>query len=314
MEHTSSYGLIQRLKALHDLLREGEFSRPEILRLLPQYYKPDSSGTRRLVRDIKALREWGYTITIDHAKHTYKLEPIPFISLSDENVQALALIRETFATLTPISLDVLSLLEKIDAALPETQRSLYADQPPLAIHIKPAADYRSALGNIRLLESAIVQDRKVRFAYPALDDGQMVTHVGVEPYQVQFFEQHFYLLGFTPHAPEMFEFRIDRIQGLEMMSGKTSKHRKRRLTPFTYRLSEQVARHGVSERFSNQQVTLQSDGSAMIQAEGYSDFRIIQELLRYGEQAELMGPQELRKHISEVVQAMSALYKTEKDK
>lgn len=314
MENNSGYGLIQRLKALRDLLRKGEFSRSEILRLLPQYYKPDSAGTRRLARDIRALREWGYTVSVDHAKHTYTLQPMPFISLSDENVQALALIRETFATLTPISLDILSALEKIVAALPESQRAIYADQPPLTIHIKPAADYRPALGNIRLLESAIAQDRKVRFEYPALDDGQMVTHVGVEPYQVQFFDRHFYLLGFTPHDPAMLEFRVDRIQGLETMSGKTSKHRKRRMTSFTYRLSERIARNGVSERFSNQQVTLQSDGSAIIQAEGYSDFRIIQELLRYGEQAELMGPPELRERISGVVQAMLALYKTEKDK
>lgn len=314
MDTNAGYGLVFRLKALRDLLRGKEHTRAEIFRALPQYYQPDASGARRLTRDIRALRAWGYKITIHRASHTYTLQEMTHIHLTDENVQALALIRETFAGLAPVSADVMSILKKIAEVLPESQRTLYDALPSLSIQLKPAADYRPYLHNIHLLETAVEQSRKIRFVYPSLDGQQAITHIGVEPYEIQFFDRHFYLLGFTPYALEMLEFRVDRIENLEVMAGKAAKYRKRKTIAFTYRLSERIARTGISERFSNQQIVIQTDGSAIIQAEGYSAFRIIQELLRYGEQAELLGPPDLRVRMEQVVDAMGTLYRKEKDK
>lgn len=314
MDTNAGYNLIVRLKALRDLLREGEFTKPEIFMALPQHYQPAASGTRRLTRDIRALRTWGYEITINRSTHVYTLQETTQISLSNENVQTLALIRETFAGLAPLSADVLPILQKVVKALPPAQQTIYASHQPLSIQLKPAADYHASIHNIRLLESAVEQGRKVRFVYPALDGQQMITHVGVEPYEIQFFDRHFYLLGFTPHDLEMLEFRVDRIESLEVMAGKTAKYRKRKTIPFTYHLSAQVARKGISERFLNQQVTQQADGSAIIQAEGYSPFRILQELMRYGEQVELLSPPDLRLRMEEIVRAMTKLYRKEKDK
>ena len=180
--------------------------------------------------------------------------------------------------------------------------------------MNPAVDYRPYLKSLRLLETAIEQGRKVRFTYPSLDDQRAIMHLGVEPYEIQFFEQHFYLLGFTPHDPEMQEFRIDRLQNIEIMAGRAARHRKRRTLPFTYRLPERIVRLGISQRFLNQRVTIQPDGSAIVQAEGYSAFRIIREMLRYGEQAELLDPPELRAHMARVVNALAQLYFPGRDK
>ena len=81
-----------------------------------------------------------------------------------------------------------------------------------------------------------------------------------------------------------------------------------------YRLSQRIACTGVSERFLNQQIDHQEDGSVIVQAEGYSEFRIIQDMLRYGEQAEILGPPHLREKMTQVVQAMSVLYERCQDK
>jgi predicted DNA-binding transcriptional regulator YafY len=64
----------------------------------------------------------------------------------------------------------------------------------------------------------------------------------------------------------------------------------------------------------NQQINLQDDGSAIVQAEDYSEFRIIQKMLRYGEQAEIIDPPHLREKMNQVVQAMSVRYKGTQDK
>ena len=110
------------------------------------------------------------------------------------------------------------------------------------------------------------------------------------------------------------EFRIDRLKELALMPGKVSRHRRRTTLQFTYRLSQRIVRAGISARFLNQQIDVQDDGSAIIQAEGYSEFRIIQNILRYGEQAEIIRPPYLRAKMKQVVEAMSVLYAIDQDK
>ena len=106
------------------------------------------------------------------------------------------------------------------------------------------------------------------------------------------------------------EFRIDRLKEIELMPGKSSRRRRRATTQFTYRLSWRIASTGVSERFLNQQIDYQKDGSAIVHAEGYSEFRIIQNMLRYGEQAEIIDPPYLREKMRQVVKVMSGLYES----
>ena len=314
MADDSGYGLIERLKALRDLLRRGECSKAEICRHLPRHYQPDTASSRRLGRDVRALRQLGYAVVFDRPSQTYRLQETDHLELSQAEVQALALLRESFESLTPKSGEILTVLGRIVAALPERQRRFYYQRSPVAIRLRPAVDYRPHARTIRLLEEAIGQGRKVCFEYPALDDGQPVAHLGVEPYEIQFLDRHFYLIGFSSHSPQIMEFRIDRIRALELLPGRAAGQRKRATYPFQYRLSPRIARQGVSERFLNQRLEPQEDGGVIVHAEGYSDFRILQELLRYGEQAELLAPPKLRAKMAQIARALARLYAPDIDK
>ena len=311
---TNNYGIVTRIKALRELLRSGLYTKKEIFKLLPEYYQEGIAGNRRLSRDIRALRDLGNLILVDKATHVYSLQEKSFLDFDEEEVRILSIIRDTFETLTPISADVLPVLERITSALPEPQRHLIHRETPISIELKPSTNYQFYLGIIHLLSTAIEKERKVRFVYPALNDGKPITHIGVEPYDIQFFDRQFYFIGFSPQAAEIMEFRVDRLRDVELMPGRVSRHRRRATVQFTYRLSQRIARMGVSERFLNQQVSLQDDGSAIIQAEDYSEFRIIQKVLRYGEQAELIDPHHLREKMKQVVKAMSVLYEKIQDK
>lgn len=308
MADNSGYGLIERLKALHDLLRQGECGKAEICRRLPRYYQPGAAGSRRLGRDMGALRQLGHPVSFDRSSQTYRLQETGYLELSRAEVQALALLRESFEGLTPKSGEILAVLNRIVAALPERQRRFYYRRSPVAIRLQPAADYRPYARTVRLLEEAIGQGRKVSLEYPALEDGEPVTHFGVEPYEIQFLDRHFYLIGFSPHSPQIMEFRIDRMRALELLPGRAAGRRKRATYPFQYRLSPRIARQGVSERFLHQRLEPQADGSVIVYAEGYSHFRILQELLRYGEQAELLAPPKLRAQMAQIACALAHLY------
>lgn len=310
----TGYSVVARIQALRELLRQGPCTKREIFGSLPHYYEEGIAGNRRLGRDVRALRELGNVIEIDKQTHTYSLQEESFLHMKDSEVRTLSVIRETFEALTPISLDVLPVLEMIVTALPERQRHIFYRQAPISILLKPAADYHSYLKIIQLLTTAIEKERKVRFVYPALDNGKLITHVGVEPYEIQFFDRQFYFIGFSPRVSEIMEFRIDRIKEIELMPGKASRHRKRTTLEFTYHLSQRIARTGVSQRFLNQRIIPQDDGSVIVQAEGYSEFRIIQDMLRYGEQAEIIDPPYLREKMAQVVQTMSVIYEGVTDK
>ena len=314
MDTSTNYGVIARIKALKELLQHGSHTKKEIFEFLPEFYQGGPAGDRRLSRDVRALRELGNVIFVDKHTHIYSLHEKSFLEVTDEDIRALSVIRDTFEALTPISIDVLPVLEKVISALPEEQRGLYDRRAPISISLQPARDYRSSSNFIHLLSAAIEKQRKVRFVYPALDDGRPITHVGVEPFDIQFFDRQFYFVGFSPQASEIMEFRIDRLKQLELMPGKTSHYRRRTTVQFTYHLSQQIVRTGISERFLNQQISIQKDGSAIIQAEGYSEFRIIQNMLRYGEQAEIIHPPYLRERMKQVVEAMSVLYANAQDK
>jgi predicted DNA-binding transcriptional regulator YafY len=299
---------------IRGLLHQGSYTKKEIFKFLPEFYQEGPAGDRRLSRDIRALRELENVILVDKHTHVYSLRNKSFLDLRDEDIRALSVIRDTFEALAPISIDVLPVLEKVVSALPEERCHLYDRRAPISISLEPARDYRSSLGFIHLLSTAIEKQRKVRFVYPALDDGRPITHVGVEPYDIQFFDRQFYFVGFSPQASEFMEFRIDRLKELELMPGRTSRHRRRTTLQFTYHLSRRIVHMGISERFLNQQIDIQDDGSAIIQAEGYSEFRIIQNMLRYGEQAEIIHPPYLRERMKQVVKAMSVLYTSAQDK
>jgi predicted DNA-binding transcriptional regulator YafY len=307
-KETGDYGLIERLKMLRDLLGNGEFTKQEIFNALPQHYQSTPSDNRRLSRDINALRQLGYSVVTNRLKYTYSIITKSTLILEDSDVRTLSLIQNTFASNPPIAIDVVPVLDRIFNALPERQYPLIAKQPAISILLKPAVDYIPFIGTVQLLEKAIQKERKVQFIYPSLNGVVGIKHIGVEPYEIQFFDNHFYLIGVTPQAIQMMEFRIDRIRELVIMPGKSTRSRKRSTISFTYKLSKKIADQGISERFLNQKVEIQDDGSAIVLAEGYSEFRIIQGILRYGEQAEILTPISLRKNMQRVIKSMEKLY------
>ena len=124
MNTTIDYGVIARINALRELLRQRHYTKKEIFKSLPQYYEAGAAGNRRLGRDIRALRTLGNIVIVDKQSHEYSLQEMSYLNLQDNDVRALSIIRDTFEALTPLSTDVIPVLERVTSALPEQKRSL----------------------------------------------------------------------------------------------------------------------------------------------------------------------------------------------
>src|SRR5437870_13426978 len=83
----------------------------------------------------------------------------------------------------------------------------------------------------------------------------------------------------------------------------------RRSVTFRYRLAAALARGEISQRFESQRVVERlSSGDVIVEAEGRSDFFIIQTLLRYRDNAELLEPAWLREKLIAEVRKLAAVY------
>lgn len=308
---SSSYLLIGRLAALRHALATG----PQTLHdLLSAGAYPDTpSGQRQLQRDLKALRDLGDVIRYTRRNSQYTWVRPAHLALSDRAATALGQIRQQCLN-DPNAEALLEALDTLAQAL-ETPARRQFDRPEAALTtlVKPAIDYRPHRETLHVWEKASREMRRVRFEYQSLEQAAPVTHDKVEPYEVQYLDRHFYLIGYSPrYKGGVWEFRADRVQDLKLEPGKFATKRRRPAIQFTYMLDANIANRGLSERFANQRLHAWIDGDALIQAEAYSAFRIIQDLLRYGEKAELLDPPALRAEMQAVVEAMARRYQSDK--
>ena len=83
----------------------------------------------------------------------------------------------------------------------------------------------------------------------------------------------------------------------------------RHAVSFRYRLAAVLARGEISQRFENQRIVEHlPNGDVIIEAEGRSDFFIVQTLLRYRANAELLEPAWLREKMVQEVRGVAGVY------
>jgi len=121
----------------------------------------------------------------------------------------------------------------------------------------------------------------------------------------------YYLWGYSLELNRYLEYRVDRIErtSLRVLPQRASPPPAHRMLSVQVRLSAKLARSGTMPRFSViDSIELDAQGGLLITAQDYTDFRIIQTLLRYGEHAEILSPSRLREKMREVVAEMGKVY------
>jgi len=174
------------------------------------------------------------------------------------------------------------------------------------------------------VERAKTGRRLLRFLYrsPSQADGIPRRHT-VEPYERYFdpLRGHHYLYAFCREtdgpkggwrAWRYWRYRISRIlpEEIEVLPDRLPPVRPRQKRySLLYRLSPAIARLGdVSERFDNVRVTMQEDGSAIVQAETDDLFFAVRTLLHYGPNCEVLGGPEVQREMQQAVKEMAKLY------
>ena len=307
-----AYQVADRLLALRDVLRAQPHTWEQICAQLPEEYSDDENGRRKLRRDLQCLARWGYRKEYDPVAKTYALAVARIEGdWREDELTALAALRESFIVGTPYAEVIQALLQKIEMGLSEAKRRQYARLPALTIKFAAAEEPSPAAATRHKLESAIREHRRVSFRYRPLDRPQVIAHPDDEPVKLEYYDGHTYLWAYCYKVDRIFDFRVDMIvaDSVQMLPKRAEGRWQRKMIDFQYRLSQKLAQRGVTPRFPEiVSYEPQSDGSLIVTARDYSDFWIIREILRYGEQAEIIGPDSLRAKMRQVVERMDGLY------
>jgi predicted DNA-binding transcriptional regulator YafY len=271
--------------------------------------------------------------------------PFPHFGFSERELEALALLHTLFADPTkytpsppefplpeppahnPFAEEILALIERLVATLPARQKRTFASwirKPYVYLNLDIVTDYLPHRATIEKLIRAISQRQQVSFDYSPMHRPFSVTpHKHVDPYYITRQEGHLYLIGFS-HNPfstnlnKFFEYRVDRIvaDSVTILPDMIDGTRQRKPIEFRFWLDAGLAKSGPSQRWLSQtiereEVTHENGRPVqrlLIRAQAYSEFRIIQQLLKYGSKAELIDPPDLREKMRREVERLHNLY------
>jgi hypothetical protein len=142
----------------------------------------------------------------------FSAEPTLLIYDEVREPQTHLVILKAFGDRHPQAADMHRLLERLTSQLGETDRRTYQRRQVLRAPVQPAIDYTPYSALIADLEDAIGKRQLVSFAYYPGGGAPAPLHRKVEPYEIEFYERHFYLVAYTRNNRQMLDFRVDRIQ------------------------------------------------------------------------------------------------------
>ncbi|MDQ2886422.1 MAG: WYL domain-containing protein [Chloroflexota bacterium] len=274
--------------------------------------------------------------------------PFPQFHFNEHELEALALLHTLFADPTkytpspsefplpaqppqnPFAEEILSLIERLVATLPSKQKRTFDTwirKPYVYLNLDIVTDYLPHRATIDKLIRAISQRQQISFDYAPMHRPFSATpHKHVDPYYITRQEGHLYLIGYS-HNPfntnlnKFFEYRVDRIvtESITILPQMIDGTRQRKPIEFRFWLDASLAKSSLSQRWLFQTVeqdeVMHENGRPvhrlLIRAQAYSDFHIIQQLLKYGSKVELIDPPDLREKMRREVDRLHNLYNSQ---
>lgn len=303
---------------------------------------------RMFERDIKFLEEQGFEIkrVKARAKPTrYRLVkgsgPRATFLFSESEVDSLALLYTLFADPTryakvdvtqplpqqlprnPFADEMLSLIEKLVSTLPAEQKAHFdrwVRKPYIYFNLSTVANYLPHRATIDAIVQAIGDRQQIRFEYMATHrKEESLVHEHIDPYYIVYMDGHFYLIAYSHKMNQFLEYRVDRIkvETLKSENDMIDMERRRRPVEFKFWIDGNLVKRGLSQRWLTQtlereEMYIDERGDqrrrVLVRATAYSEWRIIQQMLKYGDKAELVEPARLREEMKRVVERMVRFY------
>lgn len=284
---------------------------------------------RTIMSDIEYLRQYGYVVEWDPARHTYVLEEesgdLASLQLRRSEWAAISLAADVFESMgaAPLAETVSGIVERARSLMPDLLGTDPTGLAPAFSMLRGPAPERP-MPFLEELSRAVDEQRTVDMTYFTLSRGATSDRL-VNPYRVLARDGHGYLVGWCHRRRDVLIFRMDRIRSVEptsdvfavpadfdlatflgpmfgMFRDRDVVNVKVRFTPWVARWIREEVWH------PSQTLTDLPDGSLQVDltVTGLEDVK--RWILGFGQHAELLEPLVLRREITEAIDAMARIY------
>lgn len=284
---------------------------------------------RTIMTDLEYLRQYGYVIEWNPARHTYELAEesgdLTALQLRRSEWAAISLAAHVFESMgaAPIAETVHGIVDRARSLMPDllgTDPTGFA--PSLSVVRGPAP--KRPMPFLEELSRAVEEQRTVDMTYHTMSRGT-TTDRSVNPFRILSRDGHGYLVGWCHTRRDVLIFRMDRIRSVELTSTVFAIppdfdlgaflgpmfgmfrdpevfHVKVRFSPWVARWIREEVWH------PSQTLTDLPDGSVQVDLSvtGLEDVR--RWILGFGEQAEVLEPLRLRAEIADAARVMLTNY------
>jgi proteasome accessory factor B len=319
---------ITRLLKLLELLQSGNGQNADGLA------KACKVSRRTAFRDIEALKAAGVPVAFDeeHDRYsipgTYFLPPINFTPAEALSLVALAGELGRSDRL-PFYEPARSAAQKLQTSLPPALRDELREMSrAIRIHPMPVSAIESKAAIYHELVQARNKRRVVRIEYDSLTEWERIE-TKLRPYHLLFCRHSWYVIGRSSLHSEVRTFNLSRIVSLERLKFTFSIPRGFSLESYLRNAWQLIPGEGADDNVTihfkplvaqnvaevlwhkTQQLEFQSDGSLIYRVRVTGLGEIMWWILGYGDQAEVIAPQELRDMVAQRAKNLAAMYNGE---
>ncbi len=298
---------------------------PEAYGLRQEQLSPDL-----LHDDLARIRNsLAINIRADRRTREYFIEDsqVPLFDLPDDHLTTIAWLEQSFNPASPKYREVQALLKWLQAGLsPERREFMGRQRTALVLDLGQRDEDRLDPDVETGLDRALARRLRVEFDYlaPQHADEQPRRHV-VDFYDPPYFDTergHYYVYGWchyavTPAGQETVNgyllYRLGRLSNLRLLPDKLAPAPPiPKQYPVVYRLSNDVARYGVTHRrwINIERLEPQADG-VEVHGSTISPFLAVQELMHYRHKCRVLGGPDMLDQMRKSIEKMAELYKAE---
>lgn len=172
---------------------------------------------------------------------------------------------------------------------------------------------------IASLMRSIFQKHSLSFMYSVSNQAKEISYEHIEPHYITYVNGQFYLVGYSNKREHFLEFRINYIVpgSIKVEAYYITPNRGPQPITFRYWIEADFAQHSLTQRWltslvEKEEVIQIANGiekkRILIKATAYNEFRIVQQLLKYSTNVELIDPPYLREHLCKIIKQMYSLY------
>lgn len=256
-----------------------------------------------ILKYINTLKVFGFRFIKEKDKYVLLNLPIQ-INLNEDELKALLLIESALSKFPEeeVKKDVEVFLQDLEKRFSDNTRLISASiKKPYINNLK--FDYSKYENQIHLYEKYCNDRQRIKITYKKKNKAE--TSIIAEPNEIKYMANSVYFNLYNPATAQIQNINLDLITKVEQLPLKSNPVNM--ITSVTFELKDRLAK-AYNLHDGEKLLQLKPNGNIIIMNQKEDHALLIQRLMRYGENCEIIAPKTLREEMKQLIKTTLALY------